>query len=1096
MNEGIRFFKVGLLALLVCVSLWAQSTAGVNGVVKDTSGSAVPGAEVKATNSGTGAARTVTTNADGSFVITNLPIGPYQIEVSKEGFAKAVQAGVVLEVNSNPTLDIALKVGTVSEQVVVEASAAQIETQTTGVGQVIDNTRVLQLPLNARDSQQLIILAGGAVGGGIQNSNRTYPVSLISVGGGQSDALTYILDGGTHNEPYVDGPMPLPFPDALQEFKVELSSVPAQYGQHYGGAVTAVTKSGTNDFHGTLFEFLRNKVLNSRNAFATQRDGLKRNQFGGVVGGRIIRDKLFFFFGDQGTITRAVPTQVNAFVPTANMLAGNWTDIASAACNGGTAKTLKGGFTNNTISPALFSTPAVNLLKESIWPKTTNPCGLISFGRANNYDEQSIIGRGDYQINDKSSFFARYMVARRNELSDYDGSDILSLSAPAYKRRAHSLTLGYTYLISNTVVSSFRATGLRTVNDKNMPDYFNWADLGVQNVTYPGNYAKIALATVTGYFTLIGPPATPGHANATSIQLTEDINMSRGAHSLAFGVNLINGGVNYLTGTNAPGTFTFSNTNTGLAIGDFMLGKANRWTQSQLSPWYVRQYYLAFYAQDAWKVTPRLTVMAGLRYEPYLAPYTKYVQSGVFSYAWFNQLSTSTVFKNAPAGLLFGDDPQLGLGNKLNNNRWSGLAPRLGLSWDPTGNGKMVIRASAGLFYDYAHLDTYRNLLASPPTGGQAALSGVDFANPWAGYAGGSPFPLSFGPNTTFLPAAVYLSVPQGLKRPYYEQWNVSVQRQFGTAWLATASYLGNLGIHGTMGHEGNVGVFLPAASCVLAGVTYTPCSTVANLNARRQLSLINPTQGAYYSQLALIDSTGTHSYNGMITSLQRRATKGITVLANYTWSHCIDTGASTGTNDIQRWDPTQNRNDRGNCELDRRHNFNLSAVYQAPQLKGGWTQTLASNWQVSLISRALSGAWLTVVSGVDNAMTGTTDQYPNISGSPYALNKGVASGVWLNTAAFSQPATGTYGNMSAHSIQGPGSITFDMALARVFKIRENISFMLRAETFNIANHVNPGNPFADVPSGVDLTETSPTFGKILNAADPRIMQVAAKFSF
>ncbi|PYR97444.1 MAG: hypothetical protein DMG12_24245 [Acidobacteria bacterium] len=271
-----------LFSSSTCTVLWAQSTAQVSGTVKDQSGAVLPGVEVTITQTATGLARSIVTNETGSYALTNLPVGPYRIEASLPGFRTFAQTGIVLQVGSNPVINVSLEVGQVAESVEVQADAALVETRSTGVGQVIDNVRVLELPLNGRNLQELIILSGAAVGGGNQGTARTWPTDYISVGGGLNDALTYMLDGGTHNDPYSNANLPLPFPDALQEFKVETSAVPAQYGQHSAGAVNGVTKSGTNAFHGDLFEFVRNKVFNARNALATTRDGLKRNQFGGV----------------------------------------------------------------------------------------------------------------------------------------------------------------------------------------------------------------------------------------------------------------------------------------------------------------------------------------------------------------------------------------------------------------------------------------------------------------------------------------------------------------------------------------------------------------------------------------------------------------------------------------------------------------------------------------------------------------------------------------------------------------------------------------------------------------------------------------------
>jgi hypothetical protein len=1081
--------------LMGCVAVWAQgSTAQINGTVRDASGLAVPGADVKATQTATSAVRTVTSGADGAFVFANLPIGPYQLEVNKVGFAQYVQSGIVLQVASNPTVDVALKVGAVSEQVVIEANAVQVETQATGLGQVIDNQRVLELPLNGRNVQQLIILSGAAVGGGYQSSTRGYPTDMISVGGGLNNGLTYVLDGGTHNDPYVNANLPLPFPDALQEFKVETSSVPAQYGQHSAGAVTAVTKSGTNEFHGDLFEFVRNKIFNARNTFAPTVDGLKRNQFGGVLGGPIVKNKLFFFFGDQFTRVRSVPTTVIGFIPNQQMLAGDWTTIATAC---GKVTTLKAPFVNNQISPALFSPVALNLIKH--FPTTTDPCGQISFGRVNNSNEQFIVGRADYQQSAKNSLFGRYMVARLGQLSDYDGQDVLSLSQPNYTRRAHSFVLGDTYLVSNSMVSSFRATLLRLTNVKTIPDFFNFSDLGVQNI-YSEPRERMAMVNASGQFNIFKATATPGNTNGTHYQLAEDLSMTHGAHQIGFGVSYIHVMMNYLGGTTASGAFGFNTQNTGLTLGDFMLGKPSSWAQGQFAGWYPRENYAALYVQDTWKVSSRLTVIAGLRWEPYLSPYTNRVQTAIFDNSWYLQGLHSSVFKNAPVGLLFPGDPGVANSTSFSPNSWFHLAPRLGLSWDPKGDGKTVVRAAYGKFFDYAHIDAYGDLQNSPPSGGRTSIPSPagGFSDPWLGVPGGNPFPLTFGPNAVFIPSSQYTNVPPGIKHSYINQWNLSIQKQLGTAWLLSGSYLGNLGVHEVLAYEGNPAIYVPGNNCSINGVTYSTCSTTSNTNQRRLLSLENPSQGAYFSNIVQTGDAGTRSYNALVLSAQHRVAKGVSVLANYTWSHCIDdgqtvdTGGSTGG-----WAAGRRLLDRGNCELDRRQNFNLSTVYQTPQFSNRTVRALGTGWQVSGIVRLLSGPWLTVSSGLDNALTATGDQTPNqVLPSPYAANKSING--WLNPAAFVQPATGTYGNMGRQNILGPGNIGVDMGVTRTFQIRERQSLQFRAEVFNLPNHVNPlttptpGNTSV----GMDLNISDNAFGRILTAGDPRIMQMALKFVF
>src|SRR5436190_24113650 len=339
-----RFLTLPLSAMLVCVltatTFWGQavSTSQITGTVKDQTGAVLAGAEVTATQTETSAKRTAVSDETGSYILTNLPIGPYRLEVSLPGFRTYVQTGIVLQVGSNPLIPVVLAVGQISEQIEVAADAALVETRSTGVGQVIDNQRVLELPLNGRQATELIFLSGMAtpsLGAGLNSRVRNYPTTEVVIAGGLSNGMTYLLDGGTHNDQYNNLNLPLPFPDALQEFKVETSALPAQYGHHSAAAINAVTKSGTNDIHGDGFEFMRDHRLNARNTFAPTRDNLKRNQFGGTIGGPIIKNKLFFFGGYQGTIQRSNPGKSTANIPTPAMLQGDFTGIASPACNAG-----------------------------------------------------------------------------------------------------------------------------------------------------------------------------------------------------------------------------------------------------------------------------------------------------------------------------------------------------------------------------------------------------------------------------------------------------------------------------------------------------------------------------------------------------------------------------------------------------------------------------------------------------------------------------------------------------------------------------------------------------------------------------------------
>ncbi|HYR45059.1 MAG TPA: carboxypeptidase regulatory-like domain-containing protein [Terriglobia bacterium] len=1104
--------------------LWAQSTAQINGTIKDQTGAVLPGVEVTATQTTTGFTRSAVTDETGSYALTTLPVGPYRLEAALPGFRSFVQTGIVLQVGSNPVINVSLQIGQVSEQVEVQADAALVETRSTGVGQVIDNVRVLELPLNGRQVTDLIILSGAAVGGGNQGTARTWPTDFISVGGGLNDGLTFLLDGGTHNDPFSNANLPLPFPDALQEFKVETSAVPAQYGQHSSGAVNSVTKSGSNEFHGDLFEFVRNKIFNARNAFSPTRDGLKRNQFGGVAGGPIIKNKLFFFGGHQATIQRSEANVIVSYVPTPQMLSGDWTGITSPACSSKGQIGLKGPFVNNRIDPALFSKAALTLVTKYL-PKPIDECGQTVYGRRQNSDEHMTVGKVDYQASQKHSMFGRYERGSLFTPNNYNGSNVLSLSIPDYARRFHSFVLGDTYSLSPKTVSSFRGTVLRTVNDKSLEqDFYSYGDLGVKNLYYPPGWKHFVRLMVSGAFTQ--DVSAPGVTNSTVEQFTEDLSMIHGAHQIGFGANYIHSNMNYTSGTWTAGRFSFTSNTTGLSLGDLMIGRPNEWRQDQIASQYLRQNYVGLYLQDTWKATSKFTLNGGLRWEPFFWPYDHRAASAQYNKKWFDQGLRSTVYPNAPAGILFPGDPGAAdIGNSEHAPAWKHFAPRAGLAWDPKGNGMTVVRAAYGLFFDYPHFQGIGGIRNTPPRGGLIQLTNPvgGFDDPWQGYAGGNPIPLAISKDVVFPTLGTYTVIPQDTKTSYVNQWNLSIQKQVGMDWLVSGNYIGSSVIHQLYEHEANPAVYFfnGTNTCTLSngqtisGPPSNPndptsghqCSTTTNTNLRRVLSVQNPAQGQYFSNIVEVDSGGTRSYNGLVLSVLRRRSRGVTVQGNYTWSHCIDTGYTDiiQTNGVAV--PDRRGANRGNCELDRRHNFNMSTVYETPQFANSMLRVLGTGWRVSGIVRMLSGPQMSISTGLDQALTSTvfqstntqSDQRPNqVLPSPYLPNKSIANG-WLNPAAFVQPAVGTYGTMGRSNVTGPGSVRIDMGLVRIFRLREKQSVEFRAEAFNVANHVNGCSSISGQQGAPDCMNTNlsdATFGRILSAADPRIMQMALKFVF
>src|SRR5262245_23845808 len=471
MEEGSAMKRIALflvISLLASAGLQAQtvSVAQINGTVKDQSGAVLPGVEVKVTQTETGYNRTALTNETGSYTLPNLPIGPYRLEASLPGFTTYVQNGIVLQVSSNPAIPITLTVGAISEQVEVQADAAMVETHTTSVGQVIDQARLLELPLNGRQVSQLIAMSGVATefvptsAGQSLVSNKNYPtVSAFSIAGGQGGQTLFLLDGGMNMDPISNVGLPLPFPDALREFKVETSSLPANYGTQPGGVVNIVTNSGSNEFHGSAFEFFRNYALNARNFFAPTRDGLKRNQLGGVVGGPIVRNKLFFFGGYQGTFENVSPAANINFVATPASLRGDFTDIA--ACNGNI--TLRAPFQGNRVDPALLNPVALKFL--ALIPISNDPCGKLLFGIPGRTHENQIVGRGDWQMNNQHSMFIRYFVTDYQHPPDF-ADDLLTTSADnsvGLSDRVQTAVASHTVVINPQTIISVHAGVSRAV---------------------------------------------------------------------------------------------------------------------------------------------------------------------------------------------------------------------------------------------------------------------------------------------------------------------------------------------------------------------------------------------------------------------------------------------------------------------------------------------------------------------------------------------------------------------------------------------------------------------------------------------------------
>jgi len=1087
--------SVVALVLFTGTAASAQATAELAGRVSDESGGVLPGVTVAATQTDTGFTRAAVTDEGGGWVMPNMPTGPYRLEISLQGFRTYVQTGIVLQVGASPTINATLAVGSLEETVSVEAAAPIVDVRSAGISEVVDQERIVELPLQGRQVTDLIVLAGAAVETGRPNSRSFQGGVNISVAGGLTFGVAYLLDGAMHNDVQNAGGLPLPFPDALQEFRVATSALSAQAGMHSGASVNAVTKSGTNVLHGNAFEFLRDHRFNATSPFATigadgrrVGDGLKRHQYGGTLGGPIVRDRLFFFAAYQGTPTRVTPTDNIAYVPTAQMLAGDFTAFASPACNNGRQITLRAPFVGNRIDPAQFSPAALNLARRL--PATADPCGETKFALVSDRDEGQAVGRVDYQRSASHSIFGRYMYSFDQRPAPLSRSDnILATRTAGVDNYAQSLTLGDTRVFGANAVNSLRFAFNQTVVDRFNEDFFSPADLGVRWHNY--SPTKEMVVQISGGFNISAATATRGVANNKAFQLSEDFTLVRGRHQIALGGNVAFWNSLQRQWATGGGNWNFNGSITGLGLADFLLGRVAVLEHGARSGITLEQLYQAAYVQDSWRATDRITVNAGLRWEPFFGQQILDGAIANFSRDNFRNGIRSAVFRRAPAGFLYPGDAGFPDGHAGFDTQWWNFSPRVGLAWDVTGDGRTAVRSSYGINYDFPVGETWTRLASGPPYGNRLRLQDPPgrMDNPYSHLPGGDPHPIVTGPDTEFPPFGAFGAVTPDINAPRVQSWNATVERQLGTDWGVSVSYLGSYSdrLWGLVSY--NPGVFLGLGPCTIHGVSYPVCTTDQNLNNRRVLYLENPAEARFIANLDVFDDLSTENYRGLKLSVQRRAANGLSLNGNYTVSRCFGHDwANTGGTGGGYTNPADPAYDRGHCEQDRTHIANLTLGAQSPQLDGALLNAVASNWRVSGILHARSGVWLTVVTGRNsfNGIGENGHRVNQISDDVYG-EKTLAR--FLNRAAFAEPAPGAFGNHVRNSIRGPNFWKVDVALSRLLAFGAAQTLEFRIEAFNLFNTFNWGLPNTNFVSG--------NFGRIqTQTGEPRIMQFGIKYGF
>jgi hypothetical protein len=1156
-----------LVLLLFSIQSRAQvaGTANIKGTVADASGAVIPNAEVTLTEQNTGVSHKAKSGGDGVFIFTSMPVGTYSVTITSQGFKTYVQKGIVLEVGSAISVNAAMAVGAADVKVEVEAEGLSLQTEDPSFKQTVDERDITEMPLNSSSRQitGLLAISGGAniaPSGDFTGSKYSYQTISISIAGGGGNTTIWRLDGGDNQDYMGNGNLPFPFPDAVSQFSVESTALGAQEGSHPGGYVNAVTRSGTNVYHGSAFEFIRNNYIDSTNFFSISPDRLHQNEFGGTFGGPIKKDKLFAFAGYQRLIYNKSQSNTTAYVPTAANLSGDFSTTFGSSCN-----------TNNTPSNANYplklydpltgtqlsgykyaSTPTFNaasLALTKYLPTTSDSCGKVSYAIPLQQTDNEFVTRVDYNINARHNFYARYFIDGYQAPAFYSPTNILITTQSGNWQRTQSFTAAENWNVATNLVNSAHVTVMRRRNNRGYsPSDINASNLGITLYQAVPNGLQIS----EGKFTIGGGTNSVAHFNDNTLTFDDDVTWIKGKHQMALGGEWVQNELNILNSYEANGTFTFNGTysgsgpNGGAAVGDmnldFLMGTLSAFQQSKYQQNALRGAIPSLYGQDTFHATKKLTLVAGLRWGPNFMPVDYFNRGSLFDYNKFMANTVSTVYPNAPAGFMFYGDQ--GVPRAFTQNSPWQFSPNIGGSYDPVGNGKWVIRAGAELMYDKPNFFTGQRTQQNPPfataiSNTQTSGTGpVMFNAPWSvGSITTSPFPQPSVPTPSqakFYAQSQYIVMTKQFHAPYTIQWTMSVQHEFGRGWQAQLDYIGNTTRHGPLGTPMSPAVYIPGvwgaggtgctgivtsgAAAVTPGAAGTNCSTTKNYTSRYALTIANPAQGNQVlgggSGSIWVGDSGTANYNGLVASLNHRLSNTFSLLANWTWSKCLDIEDAQGDYaSVLVENPNNPRMDYGPCGSDYRHVENATLISRSNFTHGNRLARLAINdWEFAPLFHIMSGAPFTVTSGQDNSLTNIGYDRPNqIASNAYsgiAIHKasGATTNQYLNTAAFAQVTApcgsgsnipgcayyGTYGNIGRNSFRGPKYFQFDGQVSRQFHFWERSALTLRLEAFNVLNHPN----FA-VPSSLALS--SSTFGYITGTASgstARQFQGSAKITF
>lgn len=1065
-----------MLLFLLTVPSPAQTTGSIGGTTLDSTQAVLAGVRTVLVNTGTGESRQTLTSGDGHFLFTDLVAGRYRIRLSASGFKEVLIDNVELAVGQQINLHPVLEVGAVTESIEVTGTPPPVSTTSSSVSHVVDSQKIDRLPLNGRNALQLVALVPGVVSVGKLGQFGAMQESF-QVSGGRRTEVNFLLDGGTNVNTFYNIANEYPNPDALQEFSVNLRGYSAVFGRGVNN-VTAVTKSGTNSFHGSAFEFLRNTVLDARPFFAARRSPYKRNQYGGTLGGPIVRNRLFFFGGYQGTKERGSPGEVR------------YRTLTAAERNGQFAATIRdpdaanAPFPGNQI-PANRIQPYASRFISQYLPAPNSGPDFFTFAPAQKLDQNQVIAKADYAItnNDRLSF--RYLY---NDIPQVGPGTIDNSWAVILPTRSQNWNLGYSRVFSPNLVTDLRLTYVRNTFGVRTEQDFSLRALGLDvddsNAVTDFGLSSHARITVAGFFT--ANPAIPTRDIVPTTHLNSTTSWIAGRHAFQFGLELYRNRVNQIQNWHTGGGLTFNGFATGNAAADYLLGQYNQYRQISPLVTRLRQTLPSLFVQDDFRISRTFTLNLGLRWDPFRAWVS---ENDVLSA--FSPGAQSTIYPKMGPGLLYPGDS--GLPRSIIGNRYNNFAPRAGLAWDVKGDGRTSIRAGAGLFYmPMTRGIQFNRFPLIQPFALDAQINGGRTDALWAAapYSGRNPFPRPDVSDQAglqsldFLPTAGHTAFALPYKTQTSLQWNFSIQQAIWRDAVIEIGYIGSSSSHLYSSGERNWAVYVPGQS------------TVANTQARRLYPHIGPLQ----DQRANLSA----NYNSFQLTFTKRYSQGFSILSAYTWAKGLGVLGGFTEGAANQRNPYNQDLDYSRVQGDIRHNWVTSFNWESPFRNDSnpWLRRLLGGWQFNGINSLRTGFPFTIRSGRDNSFTGinqdTADQTGEwrLSGD---RSRGEIAARYFDTSAFAQNPVGTFGSLGINSLEGPGFWNFDLGITRTFSISESRRFEVRAISYNLVNWVNLGSPAGvqGAQGTLDLQLTSPTFGRITTTqGDARIIEFGLRFVF